>query len=158
MASFGSVVLSYQNTLLRESDLKLLDGSNWLNDNLISFYLEYLENHLESEFHDKVLFLSPQVAHLLRSNFNSILIKSELALELLAMEAQVLKAKQLIIIPVNNSNALESTGGSHWTLLVAIKSEDERTFVFKHYDSHKGSGNSFCAGKTNYFFFKFIFY
>jgi Ulp1 family protease len=48
------VVLDYNNSLLKESDIKLLQGSNWLNDTLIGFWFEYLEHEV---FNDKSLCL-----------------------------------------------------------------------------------------------------
>lgn len=34
------VVLSFHDSSLRESDVSLLEGSNWLNDRIIGFYFE----------------------------------------------------------------------------------------------------------------------
>lgn len=33
-------VLSYHDSLLRQSDVSLLDAPNWLNDKIIAFYFE----------------------------------------------------------------------------------------------------------------------
>ena len=33
-------VLSFHDSLLRQSDVALLDGTNWLNDKIIGFYFE----------------------------------------------------------------------------------------------------------------------
>ena len=35
-----AVVLSYHDSLLKESDVSLLTGPRWLNDRVIGFYLE----------------------------------------------------------------------------------------------------------------------
>lgn len=35
-----SSVLSYHDSLLKESDVSLLDGPRWLNDKIIGFYFE----------------------------------------------------------------------------------------------------------------------
>ncbi|XP_054627964.1 sentrin-specific protease 8 isoform X2 [Dunckerocampus dactyliophorus] len=40
------VVLSYQDSLLRRSDVSLLEGPNWLNDQIIGFAFEYLAEEL----------------------------------------------------------------------------------------------------------------
>eukprot|EP00057_Strongylocentrotus_purpuratus_P023269 XP_011677743.1 PREDICTED: sentrin-specific protease 8 [Strongylocentrotus purpuratus] len=40
MASTGPTVLSYNNCLLRRSDLALLEGPRWLNDQVIAFAFE----------------------------------------------------------------------------------------------------------------------
>ena len=34
------IVLSYHDSLLRQSDVALLEGSNWLNDRIIGFFFE----------------------------------------------------------------------------------------------------------------------
>ena len=34
------IALSYHDSLLRESDLSLLHGANWINDKIIGFYFE----------------------------------------------------------------------------------------------------------------------
>lgn len=34
------VLLSYHDSLLRESDVDLLKGSDWINDKIIGFYFE----------------------------------------------------------------------------------------------------------------------
>jgi hypothetical protein len=36
------VVVTYHDVTLHESDVGLLDGSNWLNDNIIAYYFEYV--------------------------------------------------------------------------------------------------------------------
>ncbi len=38
----GTTVLSYHDTCLKESDVALLKGPQWLNDKIISFYFEYV--------------------------------------------------------------------------------------------------------------------
>jgi len=35
-----TTVLSFHDSLLRQSDVALLDGTEWLNDKLIGFYFE----------------------------------------------------------------------------------------------------------------------
>jgi Ulp1 family protease len=40
MSTTDRVVLSYGDTVIRESDLALLNPSQWLNDTLIHFYYE----------------------------------------------------------------------------------------------------------------------
>lgn len=46
MASVGKVVLSYGDSLIRQSEMSILKNPRgWLNDVLLSFYLEYLESN-----------------------------------------------------------------------------------------------------------------
>jgi sentrin-specific protease 8 len=145
MASFGSIVVSYHNSLLRESDVKLLQEPNWFNDNLIAFYFEYLEHNLFNQHQQHLLLLSPQVAQLLRLTFEEIAPNPSLALDLMGLQFEELNSKSLILIPVNDSNGLEESGGTHWTLL-AIR-RDRNVTACEHFDSSRGSANRKCAGK-----------
>ena len=50
------LILSYQDSCLYESDLTILNSqSDWLNDRIISFYLEYLNFEIYES--DEILFL-----------------------------------------------------------------------------------------------------
>ena len=83
------IVLSYHNSLLRKSDVTLLDEPNWLNDNVIGFYFEwvwcsrsqnlhifytvchfnitrYLEYEVFKEHADKVCFITPDVTQFIK--------------------------------------------------------------------------------------------
>ena len=40
MGEKDPIVLSFQDSLLRQSDVELLDGNRWLNDKLIGFAFE----------------------------------------------------------------------------------------------------------------------
>ena len=59
------VVVSFCDSIIRQSDLKLLEGPHWLNDRIIGFYFEYL---FEKEFDssDKLVFISPEVCQFLK--------------------------------------------------------------------------------------------
>ena len=80
------IVLSFHDSLLRQSDVQLLDGSNWLNDKIIGFYFEYgtpflqplhescpvhlphryLEYVVFREFSDRVCFVTPDVTQFIK--------------------------------------------------------------------------------------------
>jgi hypothetical protein len=47
------------------ADLTLLEGSNWLNDQLIAFYLEYLRQEKFVRSKDWLLLLDPSAAFML---------------------------------------------------------------------------------------------
>ncbi|KAL7639374.1 UNVERIFIED_CONTAM: hypothetical protein RMT77_009875 [Armadillidium vulgare] len=120
------VVLSYYDSLIHASDLKLLEGRNWLNDSLISFYFEYL-CHDVYKGASSYLFISPEVTQLLKMGD-----PSELPLFLDPLNA---KEKSHIFLPVNDNSSFVSSGGSHWSLLVFSKSDHK----WYHYDSQRGS-------------------
>ena len=120
------VVLSFHDVILRESDMKLLTGRNWLNDALIAFYLEYIQQSLFPD-QSRVLCVSPEVTQLLKLG-----PEFEINIFLDPLEAQ---RKDFILLPVNDNMSPVSAGGSHWSLLVYSKIEDK----WYHYDSQKGS-------------------
>jgi len=134
MASEGDIVLSYFDTCLRTSDISLLKGNKWLNDNLIGFWFDYLENQLYKEFSDGIAFLSPNVVHFIKS----AVIKQNNADVHSMLSTMSLRDKQLVIIPVNDCDIYSGEmGGSHWSLLVY----SAHRHVFEHYDSFRGSVN-----------------
>lgn len=59
------IVLSYHDSLLKQSDVDLLSGPNWLNDQLISFYFEYLSQDVYKD-DGRILFVSPEVTQCLK--------------------------------------------------------------------------------------------
>lgn len=122
-------VISFHDTLLRKSDVDLLAGPYWLNDNLIGFYLEYLEK-VTFQGNDKILFVSPQVTQCLKmSDWKEVGI---------FLDPLNFIVKDFIFLPLNDCDALEIPGGTHWSLLVLSKPEN----LFCHLDSRSGSNRS----------------
>lgn len=121
MSSDEDVVLSFQNSLLRSSDLNILRGPHWLNDQIISFYMEYLETYV---YHGnkEMLFVSPEVVQCIK-----LVSKNEVSIFLDPLKAN---ERQFIFLPLNDNNE-DRAGGCHWSLLVF--SRPERTFF--HFDS-----------------------
>ena len=118
------IVLSFNDSIIRQSDLKLLEGPHWLNDRIIGFYFEYL---FEKEFDssDRLVFISPEVSQFLKMSN-----KEELGIFL---EPLNLESKDLIVLAVNNNDS-ERSGGSHWSLLMFSTQAKE----FFHFDSSSG--------------------
>lgn len=139
MSSEGEIILSYYDTLLRKSDVALLEGPKWLNDNIISFWLEYLEHELYADVKQWVSFLSPQVAQFIKSAASS---PDNIADVISMLEPLHLNQKRLILIPINDCETdVKSEGGTHWSLLVYHSANAQ----FEHYDSHSGSVNRLHA-------------
>lgn len=122
------IVLNYHNSLLRESDVHLLNGPHWLNDQIISFYLEYLERNVY-EKNTELLFVSPEVVQCLK-----FFAREEMKLFLEPLKAN---EKQFIFLPWNDNDEVKA-GGSHWSLLVFSRPES----TFFYYDSMNHSGTS----------------
>lgn len=136
----SDIVLSYHDSLIRQSDCKLLLGNQWINDNIIEFWFEYLSNDLFKE--KNLLTIGPSFAQLIK--MTSSAEETEALLASLELED-----KDLVLIPINNHSVTESAGGSHWSLLVLYV----RDRKFEHYDSLMHSDNvchaKQIAGKLN---------
>lgn len=126
-----SIVLSYGDSLLKKSDINLLQNGQWLNDKIISFMFEFFQTEQYKE-NCMIGFIDPDVVQLIK-----LLPKEEVKFILSPLN---LDAKQLIFIPLND-NASVTAGGSHWSLLVWDKLENR----FEHYDSIQFSGSAHTA-------------
>ena len=119
-----TIVLNYDNSLLRQSDVDLLLGPHWLNDQLIGFWFEYLQNEMCQDLN--ACLISPEVAQFIKLGSSEDIA--------VMVEPLNLKSKSFVIIPVNDSSSFDSPGGSHWSLLVYCGTEE----TFYHVDSMFG--------------------
>ncbi|KAL3157487.1 hypothetical protein ABBQ32_011951 [Trebouxia sp. C0010 RCD-2024] len=126
-------VLSYGDNLLRRGDVELLQGPHWLNDQIITFYFDYLRLERLAKEHDSVLFVGGAMTFLL----------NQLAGALPDIVAPLkLATRKLVLFAVNNNpDCTMAEGGSHWSLLVYGRTHDR----FCHYDSSPGSNNLLVA-------------
>ncbi|XP_050508908.1 sentrin-specific protease 8-like [Diabrotica virgifera virgifera] len=125
-----NIVLSYKESLLRTSDVELLKGPFWLNDTIISFYFEYLESDLFKGC-SHLLFVSPEVTQCIKVSPQS---EIKVFLEPLIDSIQ----RDFIFFALNDNEMTDSSGGSHWSLLVFSRPER----VIFHYDSSQGCNYS----------------
>ncbi|KAH0564399.1 hypothetical protein KQX54_011883 [Cotesia glomerata] len=125
MAKQDKIVLSYHDSLLRNSDVFLLKDSHWLNDAIIGFYFEYLEQTLESNDNSKnIKLFSPEVTQLLKMTDQEFpFISTDM---------------DYIFFPLNDCKKSDAAGGSHWSLLVYSKAEK----TCFHFDSAHGNNNT----------------
>lgn len=105
------ISLQFNSTSLRVSDVQLLKGPHDLNDQLISFYFEYLQK-CKFKTNTDILFVSPMDSELTKLQQTQIDKKSFLFFAL-------------------NDNETYRAGGTHWSL--AVLSRPERAFF--HFDS-----------------------
>lgn len=126
MSLKDKIVLSYHESVIRESDLEILRGPRWLNDVLISFYFEYLEAE-KFKNHPSILFISPEVTQCIKV---TPVVELEIFLEPLGA-----KRKDFIFLALNDNVRPDCSGGSHWSLLVFSRPEN----ACYHFDSHTGS-------------------
>lgn len=129
------VVLSYMDSLLRRSDVSLLDPPSWLNDRVIGFAFEYFAHGRFPGCSDRVCFVSPEVTQFIKCAGD----RAEVAAFL---EPLGLPAKTAVFLAVND-NGGPAAGGTHWSLLVYLR---ERA-GFLHYDSH-GASNAAHARRV----------
>ncbi|KAM1027726.1 hypothetical protein FF1_040427 [Malus domestica] len=115
-------ILSYNDVVLRRSDLDILSGPYFLNDRLIEFYLSHL-----SSCSEEILLIAPSIAFWMMNAVGQGLHEFLVLLNL--------PDKKLVIFPVNdNEDVSEARGGSHWSLLAFERDSN----VFVHHDSNGG--------------------
>lgn len=123
------VVLSFQDSLLRRSDVSLLEGPNWLNDQVIGFAFEYFAAERFRVLQEALAFISPEVTQFIKCAS----CPDELALFL---EPLGLASRRWVFLAVND-NSNQTAGGSHWSLLLYRRNSNR----FAHYDSQNGSNS-----------------
>lgn len=122
-------ILSYNDVVLRRSDLDILSGPCFLNDRIIEFYFSFLASRFPSE---DVLLLSPSITFWIKECRDTSMLKD-------FMEPLRLSQRKLIIFPINDNSDVDlAEGGSHWSLLAF----DRASNGFVHHDSSSGCINN----------------
>ncbi|CAN6677381.1 unnamed protein product [Malus baccata var. baccata] len=103
-------ILSYNDVVLRRSDLDILSGPYFLNDRLIEFYFSYL-----SSCSEEILLIAPSIAFWMMNEVGQGLHEFLVLLNL--------PDKKLVIFPVNDNEDVSEAGDSN---------------VFVHHDSNGG--------------------
>ncbi|CAJ1979365.1 unnamed protein product [Sphenostylis stenocarpa] len=115
-------ILSYNDVVLRRSDLDILSGPYFLNDRIIEFYFSYIPSCYSS--HD-ILLIPPSIA---------FWIMQCPVVETLGdfIEPLHLPDKPLVLFPINDNEDVDrAEGGSHWSLVAYYRKAN----VFVHHDS-----------------------
>ncbi|PKI52018.1 NEDD8-specific protease 1 [Punica granatum] len=121
-SSADDKILSYNDVVLRRSDLDILSGPCFLNDRIIEFYFSYLSSSHPSE---DILLVPPSIAFWITNCPDAEDLKDFVA-------PLKLSDKELVIFPVNNNDDVEQAeGGSHWSLLAYMRKAN----LFVHHDS-----------------------
>ncbi|CAN9506574.1 unnamed protein product [Ophioblennius macclurei] len=123
------VVLSFQDSLLRRSDVSLLEGPCWLNDQVIGFAFEYFAAERFRVLREALIFISPEVTQFIKC----ALCPDELAVFLEPLD---LASRRWVFLAVND-NSSQTAGGTHWSLLLYHHASNR----FAHYDSQNGSNS-----------------
>lgn len=115
--------VQFGDVQLYEHDLQTLSRGQWINDTVIEFIYEDLELNIFPK-DPKIHFLRPGIAHLIPQ----ILDPTCLGVNVTDCE--------VVFIPVNNNSGIKS-GGSHWSLIVYLRSSNEMI----HWDSNSPMNN-----------------
>lgn len=112
------IIVSFHDSIVRQSNLNTLEQNNWLDDNIITFAFEYLQNHPKLDLiFDNVFFVSPPVVQLIKMIDDDSLIP--------ILQSMEFSQKKYLILPVNNNERVQEFAGSHWSLLIlSIQSDD----------------------------------
>ncbi|KAL3616406.1 hypothetical protein CASFOL_039796 [Castilleja foliolosa] len=123
--SASDKILSYNDVVLRRSDLGILSGPYFLNDRIIEFYFSHL-----ATLHprDDILLVPPSIAFWIKECPDIASLKD-------FVDPLHLPKKDLIIFPINDNDDVErAEGGTHWSLLVFERNAN----LFVHHDSSDG--------------------
>lgn len=146
-----STVCEVGDATINQSDLEILKAEkSWLNDNIITFYFEWLKRDL-GEKSRNLVFIHPSAAYMLK-----ILPLEELTCSVGRGSNPFLDAQKpetdIICVPVNDSEDPSIAGGSHWSLLIINKNDN----IGYHYDSYYGHNDN-VALKTLSCFNRLLF-
>ncbi|KAF7805547.1 NEDD8-specific protease 1 [Senna tora] len=115
-------ILSYNDVVLRRSDLDILSGPYFLNDRIIEFYFSYLSSCYSSQ---DILLVPPSIAFWIMKCPVIEALKDFL-------DPLHLTDKTLVIFPINDNDDVSiAEGGSHWSLLAYYRNAN----LFVHHDS-----------------------
>ena len=118
------VILRYQSTTIRNSDLFALQEPNWISDPIISFWYEFTQKEMVG--YDKgILLINPALSQVIK-----LADKSEMTKNLNAINAW---QQEYLIVPIND-NESDKQGGSHWSLLLYSRNLNE----WYHFDTMNG--------------------
>jgi sentrin-specific protease 8 len=126
------IILNYNDSLLYESDLRLLTVGQWLNDRLIGFIYEYFELEAyksectsDASGSRHLAFVNPSTVQYMK------LCETIDEAKMCFIEPLGLDRARLVLMPLNDNANPGDCGGSHWSLLVL----DKQNAKFVHYDS-----------------------
>ena len=102
------ILITYKSCSIKQSDINCLSDYQYLNDLIISFYYEILN---EKYMSNDIVLLDPAVSM-------SIIFDKDLDdINNCIFEPLGMKNKKFIFVPINDNTKIEyKTSGSHWTL------------------------------------------
>ncbi|CAK7340427.1 unnamed protein product [Dovyalis caffra] len=122
------IALSYKDVVLRVSDVNILKGSCYLNDQIIDFYFAYLSSCYNADAND-ILLVPPSTSYW----FANCQDRQSLVKDF--VKPLKFSSKKLILFTVNDNEDLSAAeSGTHWSLLVYDRNQN----CFLHFDSLRG--------------------
>ncbi|KAK9474920.1 uncharacterized protein V1510DRAFT_411006 [Dipodascopsis tothii] len=124
----SDIVLEYFDVAVYREDFDNLQTGQWLNDNNLTFWFEYVERTELNDFNGQypdwaIVLLRPSMVFLLANSDDPAGLVSALP---------PLDRSRYVFMPVNDNQMVEmAEGGSHWSLLVV----DRATARAYYYDS-----------------------
>ncbi|EGD85958.2 hypothetical protein H112_06882 [Trichophyton rubrum D6] len=116
------IYLTYYDASITYEDYNTLK-SDWLTDNVIGFWEEYLEHELLSFYKTRIILLRPSMSFLLFQTPDPKTLGNALP---------DFNRASHIFLPINDcQNGMQAEGGTHWSLLL-VSLADQVAF---HYDS-----------------------
>ncbi|KAK9124358.1 hypothetical protein Sjap_013960 [Stephania japonica] len=121
-------ILSYNDVVLRRSDLDILSGPKFLNDRIIEFYISFLSSGFPSQ---DILLVPPSISFWMANCPDPESLKD-------FVEPLKFPERKVVLFSVNNNmDVTMAEGGTHWSLLVYERSAN----AFVHHDSIAGFNN-----------------
>ena len=111
---------------IKDEDIESIKEGKWMTDIIITYMLNNLQSWIQKEGKN-VICLDPTVVQCIRKGEKTVVED--------IIKKRGLIDTEYIFLPVNNNDYLDRDAGSHWSLLVYIKSKDE----FNHYDPIRGA-------------------
>lgn len=119
--------MSHSAVKLWDVDMATVKDGAFLNDNIVTFYVEYLSHvkHKDRPDDDAMEFLQPGTAFFAGFADHEDLVEG-------GLPDLHLHTKRWVLVPVNdNADQTVAGGGSHWSLLAF----DRAARTFRHFDS-----------------------
>lgn len=134
------VSVTLGDVTITEDDVRLLREPNWLNDQLLSLWVELLRRNSDPNNNDNgsdVAIIPPNLAF-----FIQYAAHDDVSLSLKSLS---LKSKRRVVLFINDS-AAEASGihGTHWSVLCY----DRPTDTFRTYDSAPGGSSNFGVSRN----------
>lgn len=128
MVENDKILLIYENISIRQQELDFLTQNQWLNDNVISFYMQYLVDQIDKNVEKRVIkVIDASVVGFMRELTTSQDLHD-------MFDSLQLEAATDILLPVNDSKTILG-GGTHWSQLHIKCNQQDKSYTAALYNS-----------------------